>query len=115
MDGRTQVPVIEWMKQKYGVSYVDMITEPGTNGIMAEDKNQAAIASIKRRVEISVAEHDSKVVAVVGHHDCAANPVSKEEHLRHISQAMKVVGDWGFRVQVIGLWVDENWQVNQVR
>lgn len=28
MDGRTQVPVIEFLKNKYGVDYVDMITEP---------------------------------------------------------------------------------------
>jgi hypothetical protein len=27
-DGRTQLPVIEWLKKEYGATYVDMITEP---------------------------------------------------------------------------------------
>lgn len=28
IDGRTQLPVIEWARKKYGVDYVDMITKP---------------------------------------------------------------------------------------
>jgi hypothetical protein len=29
MDGRAQLPVIEWLKRECGVDYVDTITEPG--------------------------------------------------------------------------------------
>jgi len=28
MDGRAQLPVIEWIKEKQPVGFVDMITEP---------------------------------------------------------------------------------------
>ncbi len=29
MDGRVQIPVIEYLKNNYGINYVDMITAPG--------------------------------------------------------------------------------------
>ena len=63
MDGRTQLPVIEYMKSRYGVDYVDMVTEPGTNKILAENGDKTTIESIKRRVKISVERHNSKQIA----------------------------------------------------
>lgn len=51
MDGRAQVPVIEYIKRIYGVSYVDMITELGPNKTLAENKDKNSIDSIKRRVK----------------------------------------------------------------
>ncbi len=54
MDGRMQIPVIVYLKNKYEVDYVDMITSPGTNKVLAESKNKAVLESIKRYVEISV-------------------------------------------------------------
>jgi hypothetical protein len=48
MDGRVQLPVIEWLKKEYEADYVDMITEPGPNKILAENKDQLFINSIKK-------------------------------------------------------------------
>jgi len=115
MDGRVQVPANEWIKKKFRVDYVDTITEPGPNKILAENKDSAAVDSIKRRVAISVNKHGSKYIAVLGHHDCAGNPVDKESQLVHIKSAVKAVNSWGFPVETIGLWVDENWQVSEVK
>ncbi len=114
MDGRVQIPVIEWLKKEYGVSYIDMITEPGPNKILAENKDSAVIESIKRRVEISVNKHASKLIAIVGHYDCAGNPVEKNTQLKQILSAIKTVKLWNFEAQVIGLWVDHNWEVHKV-
>jgi carbonic anhydrase len=115
MDGRVQMPANEWIRKKFNVDYVDTITEPGPNKILAENKDSAAIDSIKRRVAISVNKHGSKYIAVLGHHDCAGNPVDKESQLDHIRLAVKIVNSWGFPVETIGLWVDENWQVSEVK
>lgn len=114
MDGRTQLLIIEWLKREYGVDYVDMITEPGPNKILAENKDQTIIGSIKRRVEISVKKHHSKVIAIIGHHDCAGNPVAKEIQLTQIKDSIKTIESWRFDIQVVSLWVDENWQVSKV-
>ncbi len=114
MDGRVQTPVIEWLKRRYQVDYVDMITEPGPNKILSENKNRMIVESIKKRVEISVVKHNSRLVAIVGHHDCAGNPVKKSVQLEQILSAIKTVESWNFEVQIIGLWVNENWEVCEI-
>jgi hypothetical protein len=114
MDGRVQVQVYDYIKKKYQVDYVDMITEPGPNKILADNSDQVTIESIKRRVEISTRHHGSNSIAIVGHYDCAGNPSSKEVQLEHISAAKKLIRSWGFQGELLGLWVDENWQVNEV-
>jgi hypothetical protein len=111
MDGRIQIPVVEYMKSTYAVDYIDMITEPGPNKILSENTDSALIESIKRRVAISVEVHDSKLIAIVGHYDCAGNPADKETQLRHILSSIITIESWEFEVQIIGLWVDKNWRV----
>lgn len=114
MDGRVQIPVTNWVRSQYGVDYVDMITEPGPIRFLAEGEDPLISASIQRRLEISVNHHNSKLVAIVGHNDCAGNPVPKETQLKQIVAAIKTVEGWNFKVRVIGLWVNENWKVQEV-
>ena len=115
MDGRVQAPVTAYLKKKYGVDYVDMITEPGSDGILAANKDKAIIESIKKKVGISTGRHGSKYISVAGHHDCAGNPVDKDTHLAHIRSAIKTVKSWGVKAEVIGLWVDDRWKVSEVK
>ena len=109
MDGRVQLPVIEWMKRKYGVDYVDMITEPGPDRLFSA--NSAALERIRKRVSISVKAHGSRYVAVVAHHDCAGNPVSAAEHEEQLRQALDKVLSWGLPLrEVVALWVGSDWK-----
>ncbi len=68
----------------------------------------------RRAVSISVERHNSKVIAVVGHHDCAGNPVDKERHYMHIRRAVEKVQSWGLPTRIIGLYVNDEWQIEQV-
>jgi len=114
MDGRTQRPVRRWMEAEYGVDYVDMITEPGPDAILAGG-DETLVASIKNRVLISVEKHGSKVVAIVAHGDCAGNPVTKDEHMAMLVQAAQTVKEWDLPVTIVGLWIDaEDWEVRKV-
>jgi hypothetical protein len=114
MDGRVQLPVIQWLKDQYHLDYVDMITEPGADKIMAEAA-PASIESVRAKVLISVNAHGSRLIAVAGHAECAGNPVSKEDHLEHIQRAVQVVRDWRLpSVAVIGLWVDGQWAIERL-
>lgn len=114
MDGRTQVAVNEWLRQRYDADFVDTITEPGPDRVLAETGDAAKVASIRHRLAISVEKHGSRVVAIVGHHDCAGNPVDRAEHLRQLATAAEVVKTWGFPVAVIRLWVGEDWRVESL-
>jgi len=114
MDGRVQLPVIEFLKKKYKADYVDVITEPGPIKILSDNLNNTLVESIKHRVTISIEKHGSKVIAVAGHFDCAGNPVDKDTQLNQLDAAVKIIAGWNFDVEPIRLWVDENWQVHPI-
>jgi len=114
MDGRVQIPVNEYMVSKFKADYVDTITEAGPNKILADADNAVLIESIKARYEVSTVKHDSKVVAIVGHYDCGGNTAEEKEQLEQIKMACEHVAKWNTDVNVIGLWVDETWTVNEI-
>lgn len=114
MDGRVQVPVIEFLKKRFMVNHVDVITEPAPNRILATQSNQKTVDSILERVHISMKRHNSVGIAIAGHHDCAGNPTGMEEQTRHIHEAVRRVSNKYREIPVIGLWVDENWEVNEI-
>ncbi|MCK5004313.1 MAG: hypothetical protein KAS21_04455 [Candidatus Aminicenantes bacterium] len=114
MDGRVQLPVIEYLKKKFTVDYVDMITEAGPNKIIADGTDWKLVESIFSRVKISVEKHGSKHIAIIGHHDCAGNPVGEEEQRLHIQKAVEAASDRFGNVDVIGLWVNKNWNITEI-
>jgi hypothetical protein len=162
MDGRTQEPIINFMKQGFKVDYVDMINEPGPVKALAENikfdilkkltdielhisrikidskkkfehamnvmtfaevgEHEMArnlmditiLESIRKRMNISVNLHGSKVVAVVAHHDCAGNPVEKEKQIEQLNASINTLKSWGFAVEYLKLWVNDNWQVQVI-
>lgn len=114
MDGRTQLPVIAYLKEKFKVDCVDMITEAGRVKILADCEDRALLDSVKRRVEISIGKHRSRCIAVVGHYDCAGNPVNKETQTEQIRRSIKTVRSWDLNAEITGLWVDENWTVHEI-
>jgi hypothetical protein len=111
MDGRTQLPVNQYMKDTCGVDHVDTITEPGPDGILCDQKDATLIESIRKRVEISVRKHGSKNVAIVAHHDCAGNPVDLRTHLDQIERAVELIHGWGLGCDVVALWLGEDFKV----
>lgn len=114
MDGRVQQPVIALMKSRYGADYVDMITEAGPNKILAECTPVSLIESVKSRVDISVNKHNSGTIAIVGHYDCGGNPAPQDVQIEQIKKAVANLRRWYKDTEVIGLWVDENWQAGEV-
>lgn len=113
IDGRTQIPVIKWFKENFNVDYVDLITEPGMDKILSQGQ-WAENERLREKVIISITAHNSNTVAVVGHYDCAANPVSDREHFMDIAASTNIVKLWDLPVRVVGLWVDESWHVHVV-
>lgn len=114
MDGRIQTAVVDYLKKRFDAPYVDNITEAGPNLVLAERTNRHLVDSILGRVKISVELHGSVGIAVVGHHDCARNPARKSEQLEHIKQAIEFLERQYGNLEVIGLWVNEKWEVEEV-
>jgi len=115
IDGRTQEPVIDFMKKKYDIDGVDMVTFPGVDGIISSSENSDEIALLRNAVSISVEKHRSRIIAVVGHFDCAGNPGNREHHYAHVRSAVHEVKSWNFPAQVFGFYVNEKQQIEEVK
>lgn len=114
MDGRVQEPVAAYCRERFQAKYVDTVTEAGPSLILAQQGHPETVESIVRRVEISMGEHSSSGIAVVGHHDCAGNPAPEEEQVDSIRKAVAFLHQRFGGAEVIGLWVGEDWQVREV-
>jgi hypothetical protein len=113
IDGRVQRPTILWMRERYGLDYVDVISAPGPDKLLAAgDSDEAAL--VRRNVGFSIAAHDSRLVALCGHHDCAGNPATDDEHRGQICRGTALLRSWGLGADTVGLWLDEGWAVEIV-
>jgi carbonic anhydrase len=111
MDGRIQIPLTNWIKENFSVDYVDTITEPGIDKLVADNTD---LESMKIKVGISINKHESELIVVSGHYDCAGNPVSNEEHITQIKKGIEVISSWNLGAKVVGVWVDDTWKINTV-
>lgn len=112
IDGRVQLPVIQWIKDNYEVDHVDMITEPGIDGLLSDNANP--IDEINRKVRISIEKNKASIIFIVGHHDCKGNPVSEPVHKEQILSAVDRLKGGFSEVTVIGLWINSQWKVEKL-
>ncbi len=114
MDGRVQLPVVKYLQARFNAKYVDVITEPGPILILAQREDINLLKSILTRVDISVEKHHSGGIALIGHYDCAGNPVPKDEQILQIKASVDFIRQRYEKLEIIGLWVDENWEVHEI-
>ena len=111
MDGRVQLPVLHWIKENYQVDFVDVITEAGMDNVLS---NQQDITEVLRSITISVDINKSTRLFVVGHYDCRGTPVEEDRHRQEIIDSVKrLKKNWPGH-EIVGLWVNKNWQVETV-
>ena len=103
IDGRVQLPMINWIKEKYSVDFVDTITAPGIDKVIFDGDTE----SIKKSIMISISNHKSSHVVISGHFGCAGNPVSDEDHFTHIKKSVEIINSWNLDADVVGVWLDE--------
>jgi hypothetical protein len=115
IDGRTQQVVIDHLKQNYNIDGVDIVTFPGADGFFSNRDHSEEIALIRRAVSISIEKHGSRIIAEVGHYDCAGNPGDREQHHMHIRGAMREVSPWNLHAPVIGLYVNDKREIEELK
>ena len=111
MDGRVQLPVLTWIEANYPVDFVDVITEAGMDVVLAKQEN---ISEVLRSIKVSVHLNKSTRLFVVGHYDCRGNPVDEKRHREEITDAVNRLKPLWPDQEVIGLWVNSQWQVELV-
>ena len=113
MDGRVQLPVIQYLQKRFNVDFVDSVTEAGPNLVLSEAEDPGLVQSILTRVNVSVEHHGSAGIAIVGHHSCIGNPASWDEQVVHTQNAVRLLRQQYNNVEVTGLWVDSFWDVHE--
>lgn len=112
IDGRVQIPVIEWITENYGFKYVDMITKPGMDGFLS--KKSSDISEIIKEIRITIDVHNSDDIFVVGHYDCAGNPVDENTHKKQIKESVNRIKSIFNDLNVAGLWISDDFSVEPV-
>lgn len=118
MDGRTQEPVLNWMREQFKVDIVDSPNPAGpTNLILNGD--ESVVEHYKNEVLISLNGHGSRNLVVVAHQDCAANPISDDEQIEQLKKSCALIEEkWDLpeEVTISGLWLtkenDLKWHIN---
>lgn len=113
MDGRTQLPAINWIRENFDVDYVDIISEPGIDRVIAV-KDRTFMNSLDKKMDISLNSHGSNIIFVAGHHDCAGNDTDREGHIKHIKASVEILENLYKGAPVIGLWINENFEVERI-
>ena len=114
MDGRIQRPLLDSIARTFGHAWVDSITIPGANKVLAEQAPATTIASTLEQIEISRVKHHSNLLFVSGHHDCAANPLAKEPQVDQLKAAIAFLRHEVAEMEVLGLWIDADWAVHRL-
>lgn len=113
IDGRVQRPTILWMRDRFNLDYVDVISEPGPDKLMAEGWPND-VTPVRTKVGFSIKAHASRMVALCGHYDCAGNPATPDEHRAQISAGVRLLRSWDLGADVVGLWLNEQWEIEVV-
>lgn len=114
MDGRIQEPLINFIKKRYDLRYIDTITEAGPCRVISENTDLTLIESINRRISISINIHKSKIIFISGHYDCAGNPVGKKIQIQQIKKCEEILSVKHPRIKIVKLWVNSNWKVEEL-
>lgn len=109
MDGRIQGPLREYLRDEYGYGYPDTITDPGPIKGLSNREDRGYFERICQRIDISVGKHGSRHLWVVGHHNCAGNPVAKSVQIDQINKILPRLTQRYVDCRVTGLYVNEKW------
>jgi len=114
IDGRVQQPALDYLTKRYGVTYVDTVTEPGPNGILSRQDDLELIASMLHCVDVSVTKHKSVAIAVIGHYDCAGNPGDEDHQNADTRGAVRFLRTKYPDTPVIGVYIDDSWTAREI-
>ena len=114
IDGRAQLPVIQYLVRQFHVEYVDIVSDTGPAGVLAHDPDSERAGSMYRRIDVSIEAHKSRGLAIAAHHDCWANPRSFAGQIEDLRRSAANLRLRYSHFPVLALWVGRDWTVKQV-
>jgi hypothetical protein len=109
--------VLEKLRNDYGVEMAYKIALAGADGILSRG-HDAHKKTMIDQVELLISAGSPVAIAVIGHEDCAGNPVSNEEHCADIQCSCNVLTGVCKEIPVIGFFAkrtdDRTWHLDSV-
>jgi len=113
-DGRVQYPVMDYLKEHYDFDFFDAANEAGPLKTLTKNSDKCRLITLKEQIRISLEEHDSKFIALIGHHDCKDNPGSRAFQESQMDEALDYLQrSFGNSITYVGLYVNERWVVEE--
>ncbi len=113
-DGRVQYPVMDYLKKSYDIEFFDAANEAGPLLTLTKKTDKCRLISLKEQIRTSLEEHNSKFIALVGHHDCTDNPGDRAFQEKQMDEALDYLQrGFGKDLTYVGLYVNENWEVEE--
>lgn len=113
-DGRVQYPVMDYLKKSYDIEFFDAANEAGPLLTLTKKTDKCRLISLKEQIRTSLEEHNSKFIALVGHHDCTDNPGDRAFQEKQMGEALDYLQrGFGKDKTYVGLYVNENWEVEE--
>lgn len=115
-DGRVQYPVMNYLKKNYDFDFFDSANEAGPLRTLTKNSEKCRLITLKEQILTSVEEHDSRFIALVGHHDCTDNPGDQAFQEKQMDESLDYLQrSFGTGITYVGLYVNEKWEVEEVR
>jgi len=112
IDDRVLQPVIDWLKRNYSAEHIDMITEAGMDGFLANMNDWPS--DLKNKINMSLQNHGSGQIFIVSHFDCSSHPVDEITHRKHTLIAVDKIKTLYPECKVHGLWISEKFEVEKI-
>jgi len=113
-DGRVQYPVLDYLKKNFDIDFFDSANEAGPLKTLTKKSDKCRLITLKEQIRTSLEDHDSKFIALVGHHDCTDNPGDRASQEDQLDQSLDYLQRaFGTRITYIGLYVNERWEVEE--
>jgi len=114
IDGRVQYPVMDYLTNNYDIDYFDAANEAGPLLTLVKKTDKCRLISLKEQIRTSLEEHDSKFIALVGHHDCTDNPGDRAFQEGQMDEALDYLQRaFGTDKTYVGLYVNGDWEVEE--
>lgn len=120
-DGRLHQGAVHYNDQlarEMGVDVVDVVAVPGPDGLFKSGRDGEHTATLGW-LKLLVTAHHPTTIAIVGHYQCAGNPVDDAEHDGDVVAAARgFKEELGFPGEVMAfstVWhSDENWSLKKM-
>ncbi len=113
-DGRVQYPVLDYLKKNFDIDFFDSANEAGPLRTLTKKSDKCRLITLKEQIRASLEDHESKFIALVGHHDCTDNPGDRAFQEDQLDQSLDYLQRaFGTGITYLGLYVNERWEVEE--